>query len=154
SPYESHLSNLEFSKFPRLCFYSPIVPPCENLPISTILPYYWSINISESFGFKSRKKIDPINRIEKVAELTLILTCEPTPSNFIAQISITQNDDSGLPSMEKQLWSPNLFNILQDMIRKEVQKLCVRVRELKGFSEHKSDDRCYLLTILTLTKIE
>ncbi|KAK6774003.1 hypothetical protein RDI58_029242 [Solanum bulbocastanum] len=209
SPSESHLSNLEFSRFPQLCLYLPTVPPCQNLPLSkyspvmpdpltslssygsylsnlgifrcpwlslylyiaplgeisiipnplTIVGPYGSnlsnLDLSKlpqlslnSFitslgeimllssvspvllgpsttlglslpGFKSSENLNLINHIEQVVEL--ISASEPTPSNFMPQTSTTQNDNSGLTSMEKQLLSPNILKVLQDMIRKEVK---------------------------------
>ncbi|XP_010314115.1 uncharacterized protein [Solanum lycopersicum] len=88
---------------------SPVLPgPSTTLSLS--LP-----------GFKSSKNWNPINRIEQEDEVTLVSASEPNPSNFMPQTSITQSDNSSLTSMEKQLLSPNILTVLQDVIRKEVK---------------------------------
>uniref|UniRef100_A0A3Q7JUC9 Uncharacterized protein n=1 Tax=Solanum lycopersicum TaxID=4081 RepID=A0A3Q7JUC9_SOLLC len=53
SPSKSHLSNLEFSRFPQLCLYPPTIPLCQNLPHSTyspVIPYpFTSLTFYESY---------------------------------------------------------------------------------------------------------
>ncbi|TMW80558.1 hypothetical protein EJD97_018368, partial [Solanum chilense] len=53
SPSKSHLSNLEFSRFPLLCLYPPTIPPCQCFPHSTyspVIPYpFTSLTLYEFY---------------------------------------------------------------------------------------------------------
>ncbi|KAK4727114.1 hypothetical protein R3W88_032031 [Solanum pinnatisectum] len=124
SPYGSNLSNLDLSKLPQLSLNSSIIPLGEIMPLSSIslvLPGPSTTLRLSLPGFKSSENLNLINRIEQVAELILVSASEPTPSNFMPQTSTTQNDNSGLTRTEKQLLSPNILKVLQDIIQKEVK---------------------------------
>ncbi|XP_010314116.1 uncharacterized protein [Solanum lycopersicum] len=110
--------------YPWLSLYPYIAKFREIFPFSSVSPVFpgTSKTLSLSLpGFQSSKNLNPINRIEQEDEVTLVLAYEPNPSNFMPQTSITQSDNSVLTSMEKQLLSPNILTVLQDMIRKEVK---------------------------------
>ncbi|XP_015060233.1 transcription factor MYB44-like [Solanum pennellii] len=124
SPYGSDLRKSNLAKLPHLSLNSSITQLGEIMPLSVVSPVLHgpSTTLSLSLpGSKSGENLNPINRIEKVAELTPVSTSQPNLSNFISQTSTTQNDNSGLTSMEIQLLSPNIWKVLQDMIRKEVK---------------------------------
>ncbi|KAG5610256.1 hypothetical protein H5410_021537 [Solanum commersonii] len=116
SPHGSDLRNLDLSRCPQLSLYPPVAsigeicpflsfslvtsveyyPPSaplgEILTFSSVAPIMLdpSTHLSLSLrGFKSTKDLNPVNRIKQIAQLESVSTCEPIPSNFMPQISIT-----------------------------------------------------------------
>ncbi|KAK4706904.1 hypothetical protein R3W88_033547 [Solanum pinnatisectum] len=150
SPHGSDLRNLDLSRFPQLSLYPPVTPIgeiCPFLSFSPVIPEkskslspcgsnmsnlvapimpdpstHLSLSLCE---FRSTKELNLVNRIEQIDQLEFVSTCEPTPSNFMPQISITQ---SGMlvTSTEKQLLSPKFLMVLQDMIRKRSYNFYVK----------------------------
>ncbi|KAG5570796.1 hypothetical protein H5410_060562 [Solanum commersonii] len=162
SPYGFDLSNLNLSKIPQLSLSPSITSLGEIMPLSSVSPVLPGPLTSLSLflpGFKSSENLNQINRIEQVAEMTPVAVSthvsasKPTPSNFMPQISIAQNDNSDLTSMGKQFLSPNILKVLQDMIQKEVKNYVLQL-ENKRDSMNTEATMDAIVNNMVLAKIE